>query len=262
MKNTIRVLGVIFLFLLATPADAKAITVEVNQPILFIDSINVTVITPEIIEIKVEDIYSILPTNSPQFRIQPKIYLNSSNDDLSKLTVEYIKKDKPFVENLKKENGMFIFDSPILVIGSPFYFPFDNYRASIYNISPPVLRIGEKDYLPITNDRYEGKAYFMNDKINFEITSSRSIIIKFVSSLIIYIIISLIYLNKANKQQLEKSSLLEAILGIILGVFGNYEYLYSIGFLIFIIIILIIVLRNYIIKLIKWFNETIRSLYL
>ena len=166
----------------------------------------------------------------PKTQIIPKMIINCTDQNIQNLNFEYIQSEMPVIESIPiDENGNFVFENPILIVGESFYFPFDSYKAEIYNFNPPLLKEKTVELPFDRGSRFEGLAYFENDKILFEITSAKNVKIKYWISLIVAIIALWILIIK------NENLIILTCIGIILGFFGNANYPLSIVSIIFII---------------------------
>lgn len=191
--------------------------------------------------------------------VQIKIEVNESaitqkyTDDktvLSNLTLNY--NEKSTIVKYDYEENAYLFTDDIVLIGKSYLYPFDYYTTSIGVTGGELIQ--EHQQFKSQDSGFNLDVDFNNN--NITIKKSRKILPRYFLSIIILIIVGYIlnkfYIRKkrhqfASKDIVELSFFVLAALGFTLYLaFDNYNYVYSLGIVPFLIFVLFIIFSFYI----------------
>ncbi len=188
----------------------------------------------------IEDIKIIRSDPLQSQQIIPRIIFNSTSTELPQITLKYKQDGKIIEKKLLKNNENFVFDDePIDLEGNNFYFPFYQAKSFIYDVSPPVLQTQELK-LPLGIDSsFTGTAYFENDKIIFLLKPNEKVLQNFWVFFFGFIFLLLILFLKLKHEDFASYTIIESIIGLFFIYFGSSEYLWSLGTIMFIVVIIV-----------------------
>ncbi|WP_135644058.1 hypothetical protein [Methanococcoides vulcani] len=175
-----------------------------------------------------------------QSQIVPKIVIECKDKEINQLSLKYNQSGTTKIETINANDDKIIFNEPLLLEGSSFYFPFDSYQSKIYAINPPSLKEKKSELPFVDGSRFEGDAHFKRDKIEFEMTSRKDIKCQYWLSLLFFSISFTLLLFWENNTNDNRKKILE-IISIIFVFIGNQTFLVSIGTILFLIIAVFIV---------------------
>lgn len=171
----------------------------------------------------------------PEFsrpEIRPHIELKTDNNYITALNFTWMTQLGKVNENVYINNGVFIFEKPILLTDSRWRYPFDKYDAIIH-IEPRVIQNADSSLSFDADLPYEGKVKFENGKIIFRIERTLNSKIKYFLGLIAAIIIIIaVFLSK-----LEIKSEILNLLVTFLAIFITVDEILSIGSIPYVIMI-------------------------